>query len=65
MQARIQQLGDEWDNLVSKTSEKSDKLKEANQQHNYISAAKDLEFWISEVYYVVIPIRMVVYFLFC
>ena len=56
MQARIQQLGDEWENLVSKTSEKSDKLKEANQQHNYISAAKDLEFWISEVYYAVIPV---------
>nr|CAB3266545.1 spectrin alpha chain, non-erythrocytic 1 [Phallusia mammillata] len=49
VQGRIQKLEQDWNNLLNKSSEKGDKLKEANQQQNFITAVKDLEFWMSEV----------------
>lgn len=49
VQERIQKLVEEWEFLTSKTSEKSDKLKEANRQRQYTAAVKDLEFWLGEV----------------
>ncbi|XP_076800089.1 spectrin alpha chain, non-erythrocytic 1-like isoform X2 [Clavelina lepadiformis] len=49
VQTRIQKLQEDWDHLLSKSSEKGEKLKEANQQQNFITAVKDLDFWMSEV----------------
>ena len=46
---RIQKLLDEWTDLTSKSSEKGEKLKEANRQRMYTAAVKDLEFWLGEV----------------
>lgn len=40
---------DEWTYLTRKSSEKGEKLKEANRQRMYTAAVKDLEFWLGEV----------------
>lgn len=42
-------MADQWEELRQKSAEKGSKLKEANQQQNFITAVKDLEFWMSEV----------------
>ena len=49
VQERIQKLVQEWEFLTHKSTEKSDKLKEANRQRQYTAAVKDLEFWLGEV----------------
>ena len=49
VQERINKLLDEWTYLTRKSSEKGDKLKEANRQRMYTAAVKDLEFWLGEV----------------
>merc|ERR1739838_256354 len=49
VKARIQALSDEWKNLQQKSNEKGTKLKDANEQHSFVIAAKDLQFWVSEV----------------
>ena len=49
VQARTTKLLEEWEYLTSRSSEKSDKLKEANRQRQYTAAVKDLEFWLGEV----------------
>jgi spectrin alpha len=41
---------DEWTYLTRKSSEKGEKLKEANRQRMYTAAVKDLEFWLGEVW---------------
>lgn len=46
---RLHALNDQWELLVSKTTEKSYRLKEANKQQSFMAAVKDLEFWLSEV----------------
>jgi len=46
---RINKLLDEWTYLTRKSSEKGEKLKEANRQRMYTAAVKDLEFWLGEV----------------
>lgn len=46
---RINKLLDEWNYLTGKSSEKGEKLKEANRQRMYTAAVKDLEFWLGEV----------------
>ena len=46
---RIAKLAEEWEYLTTKSSEKSEKLKEANRQRMYTAAVKDLEFWLGEV----------------
>jgi len=47
---RINKLVDEWTYLTRKSSEKGEKLKEANRQRMYTAAVKDLEFWLGEVF---------------
>lgn len=49
VQGRIDQLVSEWQKLTSKSTEKSEKLREANRQRMYTAAVKDLEFWLGEV----------------
>ena len=46
---RINKLADQWEYLVNKTKEKSDKLQEANRQAVYNAGIKDIEFWLGEV----------------
>jgi len=48
---RINKLMDEWTYLTRKSSEKGEKLQEANRQRMYTAAVKDLEFWLGEVCY--------------
>lgn len=49
MRERVHKLLGDWQYLTGKTSEKGDKLKEANRQRMYTAAVKDLEFWLGEV----------------
>lgn len=49
VQERIQKLVQEWEFLTKKSTEKSEKLVEANRQRQYTAAVKDLEFWLGEV----------------
>ncbi len=49
VQERIGKLAQEWESLTCKSSDKSEKLKEANRQRMYTAAVKDLEFWLGEV----------------
>ncbi|XP_062606729.1 spectrin alpha chain-like isoform X6 [Saccostrea cucullata] len=49
VQARLESLASQWETLVAKSTEKSDKLKEANRQQTYNAGVKDMEFWLGEV----------------
>lgn len=49
VQARLESLASQWETLVSKSAEKSDKLKEASRQQTYNAGVKDMEFWLGEV----------------
>ena len=49
MQERVQKLLGDWQGLTNKSSDKGDRLKEANRQRQYTAAVKDLEFWLGEV----------------
>ncbi|XP_041429079.1 spectrin alpha chain, non-erythrocytic 1 isoform X3 [Xenopus laevis] len=49
VKARLGALADQWQFLVSKSAEKSQKLKEANKQQNFNTGIKDFDFWLSEV----------------
>ncbi|XP_072344928.1 spectrin alpha chain, non-erythrocytic 1 isoform X1 [Scyliorhinus torazame] len=49
VQARLGTLADQWEYLVNKSAEKSQKLKEANKQQNFNTGIKDFDFWLSEV----------------
>lgn len=40
---------EEYEYLKSKSTEKREKLDEANRQRMYTAAVKDLEFWLGEV----------------
>lgn len=48
-QARLAALADQWQFLVHKSAEKSQKLKEANRQQNFNTGIKDFDFWLTEV----------------
>ena len=48
-QARLSALDEQWQFLVNKSAEKSQKLKEANKQQNFNTGIKDFDFWLSEV----------------
>lgn len=50
VQARLESLASQWETLVAKSAEKSDKLKEANRQQTYNAGVKDMEFWLGEVH---------------
>ena len=47
--ARIQFLKDHWEDLMSKTHQKTLKLKEAHQEQLFNTGIKDMEFWLAEV----------------
>merc|ERR1712242_410385 len=49
VQNRLESIAEQWEFLTQKTSEKSMKLKEANRQRTFITAVKDLDFWLGEV----------------
>ena len=49
MQARIVGIGDQWEFLVQRSSEKSLKLKEANKQQTFHISVKDINFWLGEM----------------
>ena len=46
---RLQQIIEQWEFLVQKSSDKSLKLKEASRQQTYNAGVKDVEFWLGEV----------------
>eukprot|EP00118_Oscarella_pearsei_P025242 m.307813 g.307813 ORF g.307813 m.307813 type:complete len:2422 (+) comp42859_c0_seq1:216-7481(+) len=48
VQKRIAALEEEWDELLAKSSEKSQKLKEANQQQQFNTGVKDFDYWLGE-----------------
>jgi spectrin alpha len=49
VEVRLESIARQWETLTIKTSEKSQKLKEANKQRSYVAAVKDLDFWLGEV----------------
>ncbi|XP_014341661.1 spectrin alpha chain, non-erythrocytic 1 isoform X9 [Latimeria chalumnae] len=49
VKVRLGTLADQWQFLVQKSAEKSQKLKEANKQQNFNTGIKDFDFWLSEV----------------
>lgn len=49
LQNRIEKLEEDWKDLLTKSREKGSKLKEANQQQDFVMAVKDLELWMTEV----------------
>lgn len=49
VQNRIESLLNQWEDLVTKSAEKSDKLKEASRQQTYNAGVKDIDFWLGEV----------------
>ena len=48
---RIDALNDQWEGLLAKSNEKTQKLKEANQQQLFNTGVKDIDFWLGEVWY--------------
>ena len=46
---RITKLQQQWEYLVQKSNEKSQHLKEANQQQQFNTNVKELDFWLGEV----------------
>nr|WAW84869.1 spectrin alpha chain [Halisarca dujardinii] len=46
--ARIDFLKDQWDKLAGKTRQKSQKLREASQELQFNTGAKDMDFWLAE-----------------
>lgn len=46
---RITKLQQQWEYLVQKSSEKSQHLKESNQQQQFNTNVKELDFWLGEV----------------
>ncbi|CAH8451535.1 unnamed protein product [Schistosoma rodhaini] len=49
VEERIAKLANQWDNLVNRSHEKSEKLQEANRQAAYNAGIKDIEFWLGEM----------------
>uniref|UniRef100_H3CBT9 Spectrin alpha chain, non-erythrocytic 1 n=1 Tax=Tetraodon nigroviridis TaxID=99883 RepID=H3CBT9_TETNG len=49
VKTRLAALDEQWQFLVNKSAEKSQKLKEANKQQNFNTGIKDFDFWLSEV----------------
>ena len=46
---RITKLQQQWEYLVQKSNEKSQHLKESNQQQQFNTNVKELDFWLGEV----------------
>lgn len=49
MKERITKLQQQWEYLVQKSNEKSQHLKESNQQQQFNTNVKELDFWLGEV----------------
>ncbi|XP_061836679.1 spectrin alpha chain, non-erythrocytic 1 isoform X1 [Nerophis lumbriciformis] len=49
VKVRLSALDEQWQFLVNKSAEKSQKLKDANKQQNFNTGIKDFDFWLSEV----------------
>ncbi|GFO16769.1 spectrin alpha chain [Plakobranchus ocellatus] len=49
VQNRLESLLGQWEDLVAKSAEKSEKLKEASRQQTYNAGVKDIDFWLGEV----------------
>ena len=49
MKERITKLQQQWEYLVQKSGEKSQHLKESNQQQQFNTNVKELDFWLGEV----------------
>lgn len=49
VQNRLESLLEQWEDLVAKSAEKSEKLKEASRQQTYNAGVKDIDFWLGEV----------------
>jgi spectrin alpha len=48
VQDRISSLQEQWDELLAKSGETSQKLKEANQQQQFNTSVKDFDYWLGE-----------------
>ena len=46
-------LSEQWELLLEKIEEKTQKLREANQQQQFNEAVNDMDFWLGEVMCVV------------
>ena len=49
MSSHIKDLTRQWEQLLAKLGEKTQKLKEANQQQQFNQGVKDIDFWLGEV----------------
>lgn len=47
--ARCEYLKDQWENLEARTHQKTQKLKEANQEQQFNTGVKDMDFWLDDV----------------
>lgn len=47
--ARCEYLRDQWENLEGRTRQKTQKLKEANQEQQFNTGVKDMDFWLADV----------------
>ena len=45
----IDSLQEQWQNLLEKIEEKTQKLREANQQQQFNEAVNDMDFWLGDV----------------
>ena len=54
----VETLQEQWEGLLEKINEKTQKLREANQQQQFNEAAKDLDFWLSEVIYIILVVLL-------
>ena len=49
VRTRIEALQEQWQALVAKSAEKTQKLREANQQQRFNEGIKELNFWLEEM----------------
>ena len=47
--AHTQALREQWAELLLRIDDKTQKLREANQQQQFNEAVKDMDFWLGEV----------------
>ena len=57
---RITKLQQQWEYLVQKSSEKSQHLKESNQQQQFNTNVKELDFWLGEVTQLMVTHEMII-----
>lgn len=57
---RITKLQQQWEYLVQKSNEKSQHLKESNQQQQFNTNVKELDFWLGEVTQLMVTHEMII-----